>query len=320
MSFLEDNTQFFNGFYIGKVEENNDEEKRGRVQVRVVGIHTDEVSDDPTVDGIPIEHLPWAEQCAPIFGGFSEKKAGIQTVPEIGSYVYVFFLNDDHNKPVYFGSVVGSNDLNYIDDDNPDDISTIQTKSGHKLTINDKEDEESIILEEMNGNIVTINSDGILIEEANGNTITMDENGYILEDTNKNKITTSSDGVEIEDLQANKLISNSDGLKLETPITSASIKADGIIELNNTATKIEMSGANVTIGVKGNFSLVRGEILESILNLLVTNYDTHVHNYIPPLIPAPSAAPTIPGTLPPLAPQLQSLISQLKSTLHKIDG
>ena len=62
----------YNGFYIAKVENVLlDPEKRGRIQVRVQGLHTDSTSND-VKDGIPTSDLPWAEYAAPLFESFGK--------------------------------------------------------------------------------------------------------------------------------------------------------------------------------------------------------------------------------------------------------
>lgn len=156
----------FNGIYIAKVENNGlpdtdankeiykeDTEKRGRVQVRVLGIHTNS-TDVNIKEGIPIIDLPWAEQCGSLIGGgFGSSGAGLISVPENGSHVYVFFLAGDITAPVYFGTVIGSSD--YGSDTAKDKI-ILRTKTGHKITIDDTKDKEQILLEHKDGMAVVL--------------------------------------------------------------------------------------------------------------------------------------------------------------------
>lgn len=120
--FNEDNTEYFPGFYRGQVENNGldkdingkdavkDPESRGRFQVRVLGLHSqNKVSD--MIDGIPTDHLPWAEQVGSLFGGFGPTKSGISLIPEVGAWVWLFFDNGNHNRPVVFGTVVAKGDI-----------------------------------------------------------------------------------------------------------------------------------------------------------------------------------------------------------------
>ena len=92
-----------NGFYRAIVEDNNDPTKRGRVRVRIWGLHTDKLTKT-VKEGIPTNELPWAEPCLPIHeGGVSG--FGIFGVPLQGSHVMVFFENNNLNQPRYFASL-----------------------------------------------------------------------------------------------------------------------------------------------------------------------------------------------------------------------
>ncbi len=95
----------FYGIYRGVVENRFDPEKRGRVQVRVFGLHSENRSSDAT-DGIPVSNLPWFEPALSLFGG-NISGFGSWTVPLQGSHVYVFFENGNITQPRYFASSPG---------------------------------------------------------------------------------------------------------------------------------------------------------------------------------------------------------------------
>ena len=89
------------GIYRGVVENNNDEEMQmGRCQIRIFGIHTDDLND------MPVEDLPWAQPALGLFEG-SVSGYGSWTVPLQGSHVFLFFENGNHLEPRYFASVPG---------------------------------------------------------------------------------------------------------------------------------------------------------------------------------------------------------------------
>ncbi len=93
----------FNSFYRAVVEENEDPEKRGRVRVRIWGLHT-EYKTKTESEGIPTAELPWAEPALPIFeGGISG--FGMFGVPVQGSHVMLFFENGNYFQPRYFASM-----------------------------------------------------------------------------------------------------------------------------------------------------------------------------------------------------------------------
>lgn len=82
-------------FYTGIVEDRDDPEKRGRVKVRIVGLHNFNGNE------VTIESLPWAE---PVL---SLSMSPNIYVPKIGYWVHLFLQNNDPNYPVYFGMSSG---------------------------------------------------------------------------------------------------------------------------------------------------------------------------------------------------------------------
>ena len=94
----------FNHIYLGVVEDNNDTDKAGKVQVRIAGIHTPKKTKTAT-EGIPTDELPWALPMMPM-GGVSG--LGYNGVPKQGDWVALFFIGGNHNNPVYFGSLKGT--------------------------------------------------------------------------------------------------------------------------------------------------------------------------------------------------------------------
>ena len=83
--------------YRGVVENNVDPLKRSRVQVRILGIHTHELS-------LNTDSLPWAEKASST-GSF--QGIGLTSVPQNGSWVWLFFENGNIQRPVYFAISVG---------------------------------------------------------------------------------------------------------------------------------------------------------------------------------------------------------------------
>lgn len=107
--FYGDNTRWF----IGVVVNNKDPLKSGRVQVRIRGIHTPDVSDIPTRD------LPWAQVVVPSTeGGISGigKMANIQN----GAQVFGFFVDGPASQiPLVVGSIHNIETNTYKDALNP---------------------------------------------------------------------------------------------------------------------------------------------------------------------------------------------------------
>ena len=83
-------------WWIGIVENKNDPESRGRIQVRILGIHTKESVPYPEKGiGIPMEKLPWAICCMPLtYGGIAESTVAPPAV-EPGAWVIGISLDGD---------------------------------------------------------------------------------------------------------------------------------------------------------------------------------------------------------------------------------
>ena len=89
---FEKNKSTFQGIYRGKVLDNIDPDKYGRIKVQVYPVFAS--ITDATA-------LPWATPAQPIFDGAGTGK-GAFIVPKIGSFVFVFFEAGDIYQPVYF--------------------------------------------------------------------------------------------------------------------------------------------------------------------------------------------------------------------------
>jgi hypothetical protein len=93
------------GIFKGVVEDNKDPEKRGRVRIRIIGLHTN-IKETSDTAGIPTSSLPWAEPVLSTFEG-SISGYGAWFVPVQGSHVYLFFENGNMMQPRYFGTAAG---------------------------------------------------------------------------------------------------------------------------------------------------------------------------------------------------------------------
>ena len=133
--------------YIGVVENNVDEMKLGRCQVRIFGKHTDNREIFPTED------LPWA-QC--IFNGPNISEQCDFKVPTNGDFVAISFLDAEEQFPLILGSVpkklislpnfdLGFSDPNqeYPDNNHLDESGISRLARNEKITdtiIQDKKD------------------------------------------------------------------------------------------------------------------------------------------------------------------------------------
>jgi predicted chitinase len=88
-------------FYYGVVENRSDPLRLGRCQVRVVGLHTHDKSQLPTMD------LPWAVPVQPVtsaaMNGIGQSPVG----PVEGTSVIIIFADDHKQQPILLGTLGG---------------------------------------------------------------------------------------------------------------------------------------------------------------------------------------------------------------------
>lgn len=94
-------------WWIGIVENKNDPAYRGRVQVRILGIHTKETQRQHKKGiGIPMEDLPWATCCMPLtFGGIAESTVAPPAVQPGAWVLGISFDGDAYQKLMILGVI-----------------------------------------------------------------------------------------------------------------------------------------------------------------------------------------------------------------------
>ena len=92
-------------WFVGVVEDRNDPERIGRVRVRCLGFHTEDLNELPTAD------LPWAHVMHPVT---DPSMQGLGSTPSFlveGSWVIGFFRDaQEKQQPVIIGSLPGNPD------------------------------------------------------------------------------------------------------------------------------------------------------------------------------------------------------------------
>jgi hypothetical protein len=87
--------------YTGVVENRFDPTMLGRCQVRIVGLHTENKKDLPT------EMLPWAYPMQPLTSAAMNGIGQTPLGPVEGTWVVVFFRDDEKQQPIMLGTVGG---------------------------------------------------------------------------------------------------------------------------------------------------------------------------------------------------------------------
>lgn len=194
------------GKYRGFVVDNKDPDKLARLRLTV-----------PSVLGATV--TGWALPCLP-FGGLQDQ--GLFLVPEVDSQIWVEFEEGELSHPIWTGTFwQQSGDIPSEADKEEPTTRVFKTPSGHVLQFDDEADAEqfrlhhpkgaemvidsngTIALTDAKGSKVTLDADGkrIVVEDANGNSLTMDSNGTTVEDSNGNKIEMAASGVTVKGQQ-----------------------------------------------------------------------------------------------------------------------
>jgi uncharacterized protein involved in type VI secretion and phage assembly len=117
------------------------------------------------------EKTPWIRVTTP-HGGANK---GMFFMPEIGEEVIVGFEGDSPTKPYILGSVYnGKANTTFSNDGN--DVKALQTRSGTKLIMNDKEG--SVLVEDKDGNSILLDGAGNITVKSN-KTVTIDATDQI---------------------------------------------------------------------------------------------------------------------------------------------
>jgi len=200
--------QRYYGKYRGFVTDNRDPETRGRLKLRIPSVLGD-------------QETGWALPCLP-FGGLANQ--GLFMIPEVDAQVWIEFEEGNLDHPVWVG-VFWQQSSDTPEEARLEEPTTriIRTPSGHVLQFDDLSGEEhlrlahsagaelnvdpqgTVTLEEPNGARLTLDAEAseVVLEDSNGNTITMNSSGTVIEDSNGNKIEMAAAGITIEAMQIN---------------------------------------------------------------------------------------------------------------------
>jgi hypothetical protein len=201
---LSDQTGRFYGKYRGSVVDNEDPDGRGRLKLLVPSLLGDTETE-------------WALPCFP-FGGADQ--TGTYLVPPVRALVWVEFEQGDLSYPIWTGTywtggvaAPASEPAKRV----------FRTPFGHTLEFDDTEGEEavrvvhggegnpSVVFDEKGGITITdkqgatvhLDADGnqLVIQDANGNTITLSQSGTSVEDSNGHSVTLDASGATISATQ-----------------------------------------------------------------------------------------------------------------------
>ena len=221
--------------HIGTVVNNNDPEKRKRLQIHI----------DPW-DYLEDEALPWVKQEGDGAIGCSPSESS-HHIPEIGAEVTVYFKNNDPNDPVYTGvETTEANRCTLFDEGYPNSYGSKDSVGNYEVV---NKDSKTTVRQYASGTTIRDEADGThVIETAAGNYIKIDGNGEIWLKGPKIHICADDDiemrATRINITATNELKLNGSAVSLKGT-SGATISSGGNIEIG-TPTSINLKANNTT--------------------------------------------------------------------------
>jgi hypothetical protein len=172
----------FYGKYSGQVTDNEDDDKLGKVKVKV-----------PSVFGPDLEVL--ARPCLP-YGQFF--------VPAVQTRVWIEFEAGDPQFPLWVGTLYASGEVPPGADVSPPEVRLIRTAAGHRVELGDKDGAEYIRIKHKNNTDDSSSNDGTLIEfDKDGNVKIAMKNGPVIT-LKSDKATVAFDGSTLVTVESGK--------------------------------------------------------------------------------------------------------------------
>jgi uncharacterized protein involved in type VI secretion and phage assembly len=242
------------GVVTGIVRDIKDPRNLGRVKVNFPWLAED--ADTATTKESKQEdkaHSYWA-RVATLMAG---KKRGAWFIPEVGDEVLVAFEHGYIHRPMIVGMLWNADDppSEQMDGDGKNNIRSIHSRSGHKIILNDSDDEPSITIVDQTGdNSIFIDSANNAMEIKVAGDLTIEVGGNI-SITAKGKVDLDATQDIAAQTKANLGVKVTGSGKLEStgPLdikSSAKLTADGTGRTEVKAATVTVSGSAMT-EVKG---------------------------------------------------------------------
>jgi uncharacterized protein involved in type VI secretion and phage assembly len=179
------------GVYPATVSDNQDPDSQGRVRVRLPW--------SPDAGGGTYE--AWARLATTMAGG----ARGTWFVPEVGDEVLVCFQGGDPRWPFVMGALWNGQDAPPESMDADNNIRSIVSRSGIRITMDDTDGAVTLTLETPGGQTVSLEDAGshITIEDANGNSCQLAPDGITISAASKLTISASTAEIDIGQVTVN---------------------------------------------------------------------------------------------------------------------
>jgi uncharacterized protein involved in type VI secretion and phage assembly len=204
------------GVYPALVSDIKDPDGQGRVKVKLPW--------SPDADGGTFE--VWARLATALAGG----KRGTWLVPDVNDEVLVAFEAGDPRRPYVVGSMWNGSDAppESMDGSGSNFLKVLRSRNGVKVTLDDHDGQEKLILETPKGQKVTL-SDGpskVLIEDSTGNSIKLESSGVTVTASSKVTVNASTAEITAGSLTVNAGMSKFSGVvQADTVITNAVVSS-----------------------------------------------------------------------------------------------
>jgi len=192
------------GVVVGIVRDIKDPEKLGQVKVDFPWL-ADEAEAVVTAEDEDRAHSYWA-RIATLMAGNGR---GSYFIPEVGDEVLVAFEYGDLDRPIVLGALWNADDPppETMDGEGQNNIRAITSRSGHKIILNDSDDELSITIVDQSGensifidsanNAMEIKAAGDLSLEAGGN-MNLTAKGKITIDAGQDIVAQTKTNLEVK--------------------------------------------------------------------------------------------------------------------------
>lgn len=205
----------FYGVYPAVVTDLNDPEGQGRVRIRLPWSPDDSGG-----------YEAWA-RLATLMGG---NHRGSWFVPDLDDEVLVVFQAGDTRWPFVIGGLWNGVDTppEQMDASGNNDIKSLRSRNGVKVTLDDASGQERLILETPGGQQVSLtDGPGVLeLRDSNGNTVTLESSGITVSASAKVTVQASTVEVSAGSVTVNAGISRFSGVvQADTLITNSVVSA-----------------------------------------------------------------------------------------------
>ncbi len=169
----------FYGVYPAVVQDNRDPHSQGRVRI-ILPVMGDKFS---------LKTELWARVAVPLAG----MNRGTWFIPEVGDEVLVAFEAGDTRRPYVVGSLWNGIDMPPEQMSNENDVKSIVSRSGVRITLDDHSSQISLRLETPSGRAVTLHDQTGVIEirDNQGNSVQITARGITIDTGGKLEINAS---------------------------------------------------------------------------------------------------------------------------------